>query len=182
MRSGWWRVLLLSILVGAVLYGLNATPGAGLGARRVTNGKAAPSAWAHHEHEHEHQAAMPLDVAAMEAALSDPAALAAGRVTFEKTCSPCHETDGGGSTGPNLTDDYWMHGNTHGRMLAIVSYGVLDKGMPRWSTVLTPEQVAQVTAYSVTLHGTTPASAKAPQGEKLGAPVADAATAADSTR
>ena len=182
MRRAWWRVVLLLILAGAMLYGLNAIPGARTGVNRAANGEAGPATPAHHDHPHEHPAAAPIDLAAMEAALASPAALAAGRATFEKACTPCHELDGGGSTGPNLTDDYWMHGHTHGRMLAIVSYGVLDKGMPGWSAVLTPEQVAQVTAYAATLHGTTPANAKAPQGEKLGAPVADGTVAADSSR
>lgn len=183
MRPAWWRALLLALLVAAVLYGLYAIPGTGPGAKRVTKEESHRSATAHdvQGHEHEHPAAMPIDLAAMEAALSTPAALAAGRVTFEKVCAPCHETNGGGTIGPNLTDDYWMHGNTHGRMLAIVSNGVPDKGMPGWSAVLTAEEVAQVTAYAVTLHGTAPANGKAPQGEKLGAPVAELA-AADSAK
>lgn len=182
MRRGGWRLLLLVCLMGSMLYGLNATLGDRTGKERGPNGEAGPAAPAHgnHEQAHEHRAAAPIDLAAMEAALASPAALAAGRATFEKTCASCHEKDGGGSIGPNLTDDFWMHGHTHGRMLAIVSYGVLEKGMPGWSAVLTPEQVAQVTAYAATLHGTTPANGKAPQGEKLGAPVADGSVAADS--
>lgn len=186
MRPGWWRLLLLFSLAGAMLYGLSVgldlIPGADPNRERVPNGESGPVAPANRDHAHEHPAATPIDLAAMEAALASPAALAAGRATFEKTCAPCHELDGGGSTGPNLTDDYWMHGNTHGRMLAIVSYGVLEKGMPGWSAVLTPEQIAQVTAYAATLHGTAPANAKAAQGEKLGAPVAEAAAGADSAR
>ena len=186
MRPGWWRLLLLFSLVGAVLYGLNVglkvMPGADSSRERAPNGEASSAPAAEQHGTPELQAGAPIDVAAMEAALSAPAALAAGRTTFEKTCAPCHERDGGGSTGPNLTDDYWMHGNTHSGMLTVVTNGVLEKGMPRWSTVLTPEQLAQVTAYVATLHGTTPANAKAPQGEKLGAPVADGKAAADSAR
>ena len=184
MRQGRWKLVLLFSLIAAVLYGLYAIPGAGPGARRMPQGSSGPSASAHdeHDHEHEHPAAMPIDVAAMEAALSDPAALAAGHSTYERTCAPCHEEHGGGSIGPNLTDDYWMHGNTHDRMLAIVAYGVPEKGMPGWSTVLTPEQVAQVTAYTATLHGTKAGSGKAPQGEKLGAPVAGGGPAAESAK
>jgi len=182
MRPGWWRLFLLLSLAGAMLYGLGSIPGDGSSRGRAPHGEAGPSASEPSGHTHHHRAASPIDLAAMEAALASPVALAAGRATFEKTCASCHEKDGGGSIGPNLTDDYWMHGNTHGRMLAIVSYGVLDKGMPGWGAILEPEEIAQVTAYAATLHGTTPANAKAPQGEKLGAPVADAKAAADPKR
>lgn len=182
MNTGRWKIVLLFTLVGAILYGLYASTGAGPAARRAANGEHGRSAPVHDGHEHEHPAAMPIDVAAMEAALSDPAALAAGRATYERACVPCHEEHGGGSIGPNLTDDYWIHGNTHERMLAIVAYGVLEKGMPGWSNVLTAEQVAQVTAYAVTLHGTKTANGKAPQGEKLGAPVAGGGPAAESAK
>ena len=117
----------------------------------------------------------------MEKALADPAQVALGKATFETTCAACHEKDGGGNIGPNLTDDAWIHGNTHRSILTTVSNGVPDKGMPTWSAVLKPEQLAQVSAYIVTLHGTKPAKAKAPQGDALGAPVAEAAAPADTT-
>ena len=40
----------------------------------------------------------------------DPAVLAQGQQTFSTLCAPCHRADGGGLVGPNLTDDYWIHG------------------------------------------------------------------------
>ncbi len=42
--------------------------------------------------------------------LKDPANISAGKEIFVKTCAPCHLADGGGAVGPNLTDDYWLHG------------------------------------------------------------------------
>jgi cytochrome c oxidase cbb3-type subunit 3 len=51
---------------------------------------------------------------------------------------------------------------------------VPDKGMPAWGPVLKPEQIPAVTAYVLTLLGTHPPDAKAPQGakEEEGAPPA----------
>jgi cytochrome c oxidase cbb3-type subunit 3 len=164
-----------------MLYGLGVIPRDVPNRGPVASGEEDAGRAAEAHGSHEHPAVAPSDVAAMEAALSTPAALTAGRATFEKTCAPCHEKDGGGSIGPNLTDDFWMHGNTYRGMLTVVKNGILDKGMPRWSTVLTPEQIAQVTAFAATLHGTTPANPKAPQGEKLGAPVTEPEAAGDST-
>jgi len=77
---------------------------------------------------------------------------------------PCHKADGGGSIGPNLTDAYWIHGGTIADRLNVVSNGVLDKGMPAWSTVLGPDEVAAVVAYVTTLEGTSPPGARGPQG------------------
>jgi cytochrome c oxidase cbb3-type subunit III len=178
----WWTIILWATIAWAVLYSLNVIPGVGTGKGRMANYEADLAAAAEKYGSPEQQAAASIDVAAMEAALASPGALAAGKATFETTCAACHEADGGGNIGPNLTDDFWIHGNTHRSMLTVVTNGVPDKGMPMWSAVLTPEQVAQVSAYIATLHGTTPAKAKAPQGEKLGAPVAGEEAAADSTK
>ncbi|WP_185871279.1 cbb3-type cytochrome c oxidase N-terminal domain-containing protein [Blattabacterium cuenoti] len=32
-----------------------------------------------------------------------------GKTLFEENCSTCHKSDGSGSIGPNLTDDYWIN-------------------------------------------------------------------------
>ncbi|WP_185856375.1 cbb3-type cytochrome c oxidase N-terminal domain-containing protein [Blattabacterium cuenoti] len=32
-----------------------------------------------------------------------------GKVLFEENCSTCHQSDGSGNIGPNLTDDYWIN-------------------------------------------------------------------------
>ena len=46
-------------------------------------------------------------------ALRDEPSLAQGRSIFEgpdNVCSSCHRADLGGTIGPNLTDEYWLHG------------------------------------------------------------------------
>ena len=44
-------------------------------------------------------------------ALTDPMDLQKGKELFaSKTCTACHLADGGGSIGPNLTDEYWING------------------------------------------------------------------------
>lgn len=168
----WWTIILWVTVVWAVLYWLNVIPGLGSGKGRQANYESEVAAAAEKYGTPEQQASASIDVAALSTALSDPAAMAAGKATFDATCSPCHEKDGGGNIGPNLTDDYWIHGNTHRGILTTIVNGVPDKGMPTWSAVLTPEQIAQVAAYLTTLHGRTPAKAKDPQGDLLGAPVA----------
>lgn len=97
--------------------------------------------------------------------LTDPTSLANGKAIFDKICAVCHLVDGGGLVGPNMTDDYWIHGNTIQDMFNTVTNGVLDKGMISYKDQYSPQQRLEVLSYIITLHGTTPATPKAPQGE-----------------
>lgn len=67
--------------------------------------------------------------------------------------------------GPNLTDDYWIHGGSLQSIFKTVKYGVPDKGMISWKEQLTPQQMAQGSNYILTLRGTNPPDAKEKQGE-----------------
>jgi cytochrome c oxidase cbb3-type subunit 3 len=80
---------------------------------------------------------------------------------------PCHRADGGGVIGPNLTDDYWIHGARPTELLKVVREGVPDKGMPTWSQILKPDEIVSVVVYVLTLHDTHPAAPKEPQGTKV---------------
>lgn len=99
--------------------------------------------------------------------LTDAESLAKGKETYDKICQVCHLTDGGGLVGPNFTDDYWIHGNTVEDWYKIVETGVLEKGMISYKDQLSPTQRLQVISYIATLHGTTPANPKAPEGELM---------------
>jgi len=76
-----------------------------------------------------------------------------GRQVYVKFCAPCHRMDGGGLVGPNLTDDYWIHGSTYADSVKIIWDGVPAKGMITWKTVLKPEEIASVASYIYTLRG-----------------------------
>ncbi|AMR33548.1 cytochrome C [Mucilaginibacter sp. PAMC 26640] len=97
---------------------------------------------------------------------SDPELLKAGQVIFIQNCKPCHGEHGEGSVGPNLTDDYWLHGGKISDLFKTIKYGVLNKGMPTWEKQLSPKQIADVASFIKSLHGTKPAGAKEPQGTK----------------
>lgn len=92
----------------------------------------------------------------------------AGKQLFSANCSMCHGNDGEGLIGPNLTDDYWVHGNQNVDIFNVITNGVLEKGMTPWGGVLTPEQRSQLVAYIRTLEGTEPENPKAPEGEYYG--------------
>ncbi len=96
--------------------------------------------------------------------LSDQASLDAGKQIFATNCVACHAADGGGLVGPNLTDDYWIHGGGVKNIFKVIKYGVTAKGMISWQTQLNPKQMQDVASYIVTLHGTTPVTPKQPEG------------------
>jgi cytochrome c oxidase cbb3-type subunit 3 len=94
----------------------------------------------------------------------DPAVIASGQAIFKTNCVACHGDHAQGVVGPNLTDDYWLHGGKINDLFKTVKYGVLTKGMPTWEKVLSPKQISDVVNYVKSLHGSNPPNAKAPQG------------------
>ncbi len=98
-------------------------------------------------------------------ALTDESRLLSGKAIFDKNCAVCHQTDGGGGVGPNLTDIYWLHGGSIKDVFTTVKYGVPAKGMIPWKDQLNPSQMQEVSSYILTLQGTTPANPKDPQGD-----------------
>jgi cytochrome c oxidase cbb3-type subunit 3 len=61
--------------------------------------------------------------------------------------------DGGGLVGPNLTDDYWIHGSSFTDNVKVIWDGVPAKGMITWKTVLKPDEIYSVASYIYTLRG-----------------------------
>jgi cytochrome c oxidase cbb3-type subunit 3 len=96
----------------------------------------------------------------------DPAVLASGKTIFMTNCLACHGPQGQGLVGPNLTDDYWLHGSKIGDLFKTIKYGVPAKAMPTWEKLLSPKQISDVANYIKSLHGTNPPNPKAPQGTK----------------
>jgi len=98
---------------------------------------------------------------------SDAGVLTAGKSIFQERCAACHGNNGQGMVGPNLTDDYWLHGNKINEVFKTIKYGVQSKGMPTWESQLTPKQISDVANFVESLHGSNPANPKEPQGTKV---------------
>jgi len=97
---------------------------------------------------------------------NDPGSLFAGKENYIKHCAACHGRNGEGLVGPNLTDEYWIHGGSINDIFRIIKVGVPDKGMISWESQLTPNAIQEVSSYIITLQGTNPPNAKPAQGEK----------------
>lgn len=101
-------------------------------------------------------------------ALTESADLAKGKSTFEMYCAACHRTDGGGQTGPNLTDNYWILGGDIVAIYKTIYHGGRDgKGMVAWKSNLKPTEILQVASYVLTLQGSNPVDPKAPEGDLI---------------
>jgi cytochrome c oxidase cbb3-type subunit 3 len=98
--------------------------------------------------------------------LKSPSTISGGEGVFKTHCVACHGDQGQGVVGPNLTDPYWLHGGSPEKVLASVTHGYPDKGMPAWKPVLGAEKVRLAAAYVLNLRGRTVANPKAPQGDK----------------
>ena len=95
----------------------------------------------------------------------DKAVLAQGQKTFLTLCAPCHRPDGGGLVGPNLCDDYWIHGSNYADNVKTILNGVPEKGMITWKSILKPNEIQAVASYIYTLRGTHPPNPKPPENQ-----------------
>lgn len=155
----WWVLSFWATIIFAVLYAVNSF-GIGTGKGRIAEYEQDMSAF---------RAAHPAPATATSAdkllALSkDAHEVAEGKKVFVKNCVACHGPDGAGVIGPNLTDNAWIHGGKIDEISAMITNGVLAKGMPQWGKILKPEEIDEVTTYVWSLNGTTPANPKAAEG------------------
>ena len=97
--------------------------------------------------------------------MPDANGIKAGQRLFDANCVACHLKDGGGSVGPNLTDDYWIHKGSLNDIYNIIKVGYPDKGMQAWSGQFSPKEISFLAGFIKSLKGTKPAVAKEQQGE-----------------
>jgi cytochrome c oxidase cbb3-type subunit 3 len=99
-------------------------------------------------------------------------ATAAGAAAFKVNCTQCHGSGASGGNGfPNLNDDDWLWGGKIDQIYQTVTHGIrfaADEDtrvseMPSFLDVLSPEQIAQVSAYVISLSGA--AGSEAPANE-----------------
>ena len=96
--------------------------------------------------------------------LTEAGDIASGKKLFTTNCTACHGAEGQGMVGPNLTDDYWLHGGQVNQVFSTIKYGVPEKGMKSWKDNFSPKQIAQLASFIRTLRGTNPPGGKEPQG------------------
>lgn len=98
--------------------------------------------------------------------LTDATALAEGKKLYETNCVACHKPDGGGSIGPNLTDEHWILGGGIKNVFnTLMEGGREGKGMVSWKSTIKPSDLQKVASYVLSLQGTNPPDAKPAEGD-----------------
>ncbi len=96
---------------------------------------------------------------------ADATLIAAGKELFASKCVACHGAEAGGGQGPNLTDDYWIHGGSIKDIFKTIKYGVTNKGMIAWGGELTPKQIESLANFIKSIKGTNPKGGLPKAGE-----------------
>jgi mono/diheme cytochrome c family protein len=95
----------------------------------------------------------------------DKANIGEGKLIFENNCIVCHGPNGRGEIGPNLTDSYWLNGNSNADIMKAIVNGS-ENGMPNHKYKLTPVDIGKLVAYINSIQGSNSKNAKAPEGRK----------------
>lgn len=91
-----------------------------------------------------------------------------GKVVYETNCLACHNENGIGDAGPNLTDKYWLRAKSTPDTIYNLAYnGSEDNGMPAWSELISKEEIYQAVVYISSLKNTHQKGGKEPQGELI---------------
>jgi len=103
-------------------------------------------------------------------------AISAGAAAFKVNCVQCHGSGAAGSVGyPNLNDDEWLWGGKPEEILTSIAHGIRFADdpdtrfseMPAFGGVLERRQIAEVSAYVVSLSGAPSNAALAEAGKTL---------------
>jgi cytochrome c oxidase cbb3-type subunit 3 len=89
----------------------------------------------------------------MDAPSEDATILAKGKAIFGSNCIACHAAEGQGLVGPNLCDDFWIHGGEFASIRNTITEGVPAKGMISWKLTMSPEDIYAAACYVWSLHG-----------------------------
>lgn len=171
---GWWQLLFWGTIVFSAVYMLYYH--AGEGQSELQQYEADMLVLGEMQAK-EALSAGPVTDATLEGLRANQGMMLGARQLFVSKCATCHGEAGEGKIGPNLTDDYWLHGGLPTNIHKTITEGVPAKGMISWKLQLRPGEIAALSAYVTTLHGTNPPNPKEPQGELFKAPPAAQAPA-----
>jgi cytochrome c oxidase cbb3-type subunit 3 len=100
--------------------------------------------------------------------VGDAGRLAKAGQIFQENCATCHRKDLGGESGPNLTDDYWLHGSSVKEIYATITNGVAGKSMISWKDRIPSQERLAIASFILSKQGSNPANPRPSEGVKAG--------------
>jgi cytochrome c oxidase cbb3-type subunit III len=176
----WWKALFYMTIVFAVVY-MFLFHFSGISPLMAQEYEEEMAVAKKQVEEYQAKTAGSIDEKTVKLLVKDATVVERGKTIFTGKCAACHGQAGEGGVGPNLTDEYWLHGGSINDVFKTIKFGVPEKGMISWKATLKPNEIQDVSNYILAIQGTKPANAKAPQGEKM-TDLAAPAAKADSTQ
>jgi cytochrome c oxidase cbb3-type subunit III len=110
------------------------------------------------------------DEATIVSMMHDEQMMAVARGIFHGNCAACHGRDGGGITGPNMTDDRYKNVRTVEDFYSVITRGAASGAMPAWENRLSANERIILAAFVASLRGTTPANPRSAEGDSMPGP------------
>jgi cytochrome c oxidase cbb3-type subunit 3 len=162
---GWWRAMFWATIVFAAGYWIWFHV-AGFGRSPEEKYQAALAEYQGKRDLREAAEAASVNEDSLVRNVQDPKLTSHGAEVFAVRCASCHDATGHGLIGPNLTDDYQLHGSSRMDIFRTVRGGVPGTAMPAWGEQMSPSDVVAVASFAISLRGQN-LPGKEPQGQKV---------------
>lgn len=101
--------------------------------------------------------------------VTDAGRLSKAEAVFVENCATCHRKDLGGESGPNLTDEYWLHGGSVKEIYHTITNGVPGKSMISWKDRVPSSERLAIASFILSKQGSKPANPRPAEGVVPGA-------------
>lgn len=160
---GWWSwIFVLSIIFSAGYWFIDTLAGEQVGPRASYDAEVTA--------DQQRMFAMMGDLGSDPASLiklsKDEKLLKVGKAMFAGNCAACHGYNAAGLTGPNLTDENYLHVKRIEDILDVIGKGRNNGAMPAWENRLRPKEITLLAAYVASLRGTN-VPGREPQGQPI---------------
>ena len=147
---GWWNMLFIASILFAPLYFLVTLAAEGdLGPQ----GEYERAQIADLERKFGEIGELTPDAATIMQYSLDDQWMAYAEKRFTSACASCHAIDGSGQTGPNLTDDFYIHVQSVEDIHDVIANGRANNAMPAQSNSMHPNDVILLSSYVAQLRG-----------------------------
>ncbi|HEY5934075.1 MAG TPA: cbb3-type cytochrome c oxidase N-terminal domain-containing protein [Kofleriaceae bacterium] len=149
---GWWKITFCATVVFAACYGFYFHV-VDWGRMPDETYAGALAEYDEGREARERADAMNVSETSLAEMTKDASTLARGAAIFAAKCVACHQPDGSGLIGPNLTDQFQLRGDTRMDIFGTVHRGSPGTAMLAWGEQLAPRAISDVVAYVITLRG-----------------------------